>query len=121
MPISNPLPLRVFRGLSNRNAGGAQAITGVGFKPRAIIFTAMGVGGTHQIKSDGFTDGSNGYNDHLRGDSVDGDNSVDLMMIRKDATNHIAAALTSMDADGFTLAWSLTGTMTAYFGYLCLR
>lgn len=82
--------------------GGAQAITGVGFRPTAIIIMA-GTNGADEVAW-GVGDDAVGEN-HLALSSglVRGDNS-DIINLTE-GTNVMRAALQSLDSDGFTLFW----------------
>lgn len=104
-----------------RLASGDQAVTGVGFKPKAVIFFAASSGGANQILSVGFTDGTNNMCKALIGDSVEVMNlGTDCIYVRVNGSNVISAYVASMDADGFTLTWSLLGAVTAYVCYMAL-
>ena len=106
-------------------ASGSVGYTGVGFKPKAIIFLSGAAGGS-TWGSVGFTDGTTDavwYNNHA--------SSADSWVIN--ATNNINAttatgasqvtAISSLDSDGFTLSWTKTGspTGTATVVYIAIR
>ena len=108
-------------GYISRNAAGTQSITGVGFKPKIVLFLAHGVGGTYQIASWGFDDAVNCVSTYLAGNSVDASRSSTYSIVAwKTNTAYIRGYISSMDSDGFTLSWALTGTMTAYAYYLAM-
>jgi len=105
-----------------RDVAGDQAITGVGFAPKVLILIATGTGGTNQILSIGFDDGIEHRCHFLRGDQVNADYAfIKSICAWKDASNYIRAIVKSMDADGFTLTWDLTGAMTCVFTYVAMR
>lgn len=103
-------------------ATGTQAVTGVGFKPRAIIFLA--VQGSTKEMSVGFSDGSS--HGALYQTSTAGTFSAASSAIVDDQTSgsdSYLGTVASFDADGFTISWTRTGaptgTLTIY--YLALR
>lgn len=106
-------------------ATGSVAYTGVGFKPKAVIFLC-GVTGGSTWGSIGFTDGTSDvswYNNH----ASSADSWVLNVANSIDGTTGSGAAqvttTTSLDADGFTLSWTKIGspTGTATVAYLALR
>lgn len=109
-------------GHSSRNASGDQAITGLGFVPKVVIFLAIATGGTHQIQSSGYDDGVNPRCIALRGDQVDAIYSdTDSIIAWITTVNNMAGHIKSMDSDGFTITWTLGGTVTVTFMYLAMR
>lgn len=92
-------------------ASGAQSVTGVGFKPRLIVWqTALVGGGSFSSigQSDGVT--NSGVEDYQTGSQA----LVTYAGLQRDATaNYQQFALTSFDVDGFTIAWTKFGTPTA--------
>ncbi|MBW8036356.1 MAG: hypothetical protein FVQ79_12180 [Planctomycetes bacterium] len=124
LPIYEKLALRdtgVKIGSSFRSTGGTQVITGVGFIPSLVIFLAVDFTTTAQNWSIGFSEGVENMciERYLNGTKVIR-NTGRCIDIDKDVGNIIYAVLASMDADGFTLTWTLTGTVQANFIYLCL-
>ncbi len=112
----------VIVGSGTRSSSGDQAITGLGFTPQVVIFFARGTGGTHQIMSVGLDDGTNKGRIALLGSSVDVSHSAaNSIYIYKDIGNNISGDIKSFDADGFTIEWTLAGTMTADFIYLAMK
>lgn len=108
-------------------ASGAQPVTGVGFKPKAIVFLA-GRNATSDF-SIGFSDGTAnvGFYDltNLGGGFVDqyGDMATLAITIAQSASNIYQGAVASFDSDGFTISWikNATPTGTAKIYYLALR
>lgn len=105
-------------------ASGNQAITGVGFKPSLVLFIA-GVNGTSRM-SIGADNGT------TVGDV--GDDYVDLantyvatathsIFLASAAAANATAKITTLDSDGFTLAWTKTGAAagTASITYIAFR
>lgn len=101
----------------------SQSITGVGFKPRAIIL-ALGVGAADSIMAGfGWATASNqvailGFRAD-DGGTVGGLTTNAAAVIRwcgTDGALRGQATLTSLDADGFTLSWSVAESQTiTYF------
>lgn len=94
---------------------GNVAYTGVGFKPKAVIFLAT-VSNTSRM-SIGVDDGTN------RGDVLDqypvlansyaSSTSHCIAMVEGNNVTFQTASINSMDADGFTLAWVKDGSPSA--------
>ena len=100
-------------------ASGSQAVTGVGFTPRAIIFVG-GVGGVLMacaVVDSALTEGGVSY-DNTNFSAPNGN-----IVLRTSSGNNQAGVIASLDSDGFTITWtkagSPTGTATLYA--LCLR
>ena len=114
------------------NAPGAHAITGVGFQPDAVIVhqianraeagLSWGFGtGTDEHCMTAYNVGASGTGD---GQQRYDDQSSHLFYLWKDASNHVQATLTSMDADGFTFTITETGTFGTSAGtiqFMCLK
>lgn len=112
----------VFIGASSRAAAGDQSITGVGFVPKVVIFFSRGTGGTNQVYSSGFSDGSVHRCVFFAGHTVDlGQSASYCIVTQLDAGNAIQASIKSLDADGFTLTWVLSGVVTSQFTYLAMK
>lgn len=96
-------------------ASGSQAVTGVGFTPKWILFL-YGVSGSAKWGV-GFSDITNGY-----GLYSDHNSSADTMVPMSGGSNIIffesggganyLGVLASADADGFTITWTKTGSPT---------
>jgi len=109
-------------------ASGTQAVTGVGFKPSAIIFI-VNVDGSNGL-SLGWDDGTD-RNGVLNGDSVIEDNWYNAVsnslnaaiFIQTGSGNRYDGKINSFDSDGFTIGWEKTGTTTgtAIIMYLAFR
>ena len=105
-----------------RDAAGDQVISGLGFEPTVVIFFCYGEGGTHQIQSSGFDDSVTRKCVYFRGDVVDvAETSTNSICAFKDASNRILGFISAKGADGFTVTWTLTGTMTAFVSYLAIK
>ena len=104
---------------------GTQAITGIGFVPRAVILLAItpGVAGSMSIGLDTVVDEQSLYDDNAN--TAGGYNSSSSKSIFLNQTTQIGygGLLTSLDADGFTITWTRTGnaTGTAYITALAIR
>jgi hypothetical protein len=96
---------------------GTQAITGVGFQPKALILFGSVIGDTYA--SWGFTDGTTQECIYITASPYVMSEAY-LCLI---AGGNVRAAFTSFDSGGFTVTWSKngtpTGTGTVY--YLALR
>ena len=112
----------VHIGNATRNAAGDQVITGLGFKPRIIVFFAKNATATYQIGSWGFTDGPTQHCTYALGNAANiYYDTTRCIHIYKDADNSIRGRIKTMDSDGFTLEWFITGTITARFIWMALR
>lgn len=104
-------------------ASGSQAVTGVGFKPRAVIFLASlpsVTGGMSVGVDDDTTAGAN------RATTTAGqfDTATSFSIhIAHSGGNLYQGVISSLDSDGFTISWTKTGTPTgtATINYLALR
>lgn len=89
------------------NAGtGAQAITGVGFRPRALRITAVLTSTTQAFTSVGTHDGTSGtvITSSVDGSGRRGGGNTGIINIRDSAGAAVAVAnMTSYDIDGFTI------------------
>jgi len=105
-----------------RSVAGAQAVTGVGFSPKIVIFFAFGTGGATEIWSNGFDD-SIGHRAIVKTGDTEGcaESSTQSIAIQISAGNIIQGYISSMDADGFTVTWTLTGVASAVVCFLAMR
>jgi hypothetical protein len=100
-------------------ASGNQAVTGVGFLPSAVIFFANQAGSSET--SWGMDDGSTPrsvYDDNpTSGGTYTSVNQS--ILLQQGSGNHYDGVVTSLDADGFTIAWTKvsapTGTVTVNY------
>jgi len=101
---------------------GVQSITGVGFKPKVVIFFAGGPSGTYRTGSFGFDDGINAHCIGQPGDSDSNDEVPDIsIQCFIDPTNSIYGRITSMDDDGFTITWTQIGNGECWVKYLAMK
>ncbi len=107
-------------------SSGSQAITGIGFKPRAIIFLAIQPSSTEA--SWGFSDGGidedkSLYDNHQNAPDTYSATGGQSILLSESAANIYSGNIDSFDADGFTFAWTKTGspTGTANILYLAIR
>lgn len=108
-------------GNDTRAAAGDQVITGVGFQPSVVIFSAADDVVGNQNWSIGFDDGTIHmilycYENDTKV-SVDVNESIGIV---RDGGNFIMGLISAIGGDGFTITWSLTGVCTTDFIYLCL-
>ncbi len=95
-------------------ATGTQAVTGVGFKPSSVIFSAN-IGTTAAASWSGFDDGTihTTMADYSFGSAdtynVYTDRSIELIIA---AGKEYSGLISSMDSDGFTITWTKTSTPT---------
>jgi len=121
-PLLPPGIHKIAMGTFTRNAGGSQSVTGVGFCPKIVIFLAKSTGGTYQIASWGFDTGANRYSLRFIGSSVSALLSpYESAFMAIDPSNYLCGHITSMDADGFTIAWELVGAVTGDVIWLAMR
>jgi len=101
---------------------GAQAITGVGFVPKIVQFFAKDNNLANDAHSHGFDNGSTRHCVFKRGSAavVDMDTTRSIVLYRSDL-NIIRGYISSMDADGFTITWDLTGAVVVDVIYLAMR
>jgi len=105
-----------------RDAAGNQAVTGLGFVPRVIIFFAVNLSFSTNITSDGVSNQTENRCFYHAGHLTLMSESLNrCVWIQVDATNYIRGYVASLDADGFTVTWELTGSVTAAVIYLAMR
>lgn len=92
-------------------ASGSQAITGVGFKPRAIICFSNEGSVTVREMSVGFCDSALGQACMFGiGDNAGFSYSPNMIFEYQSTENTYVGAISSLDSDGFTVAWTKTGS-----------
>lgn len=106
-------------------ASGAQAVTGVGFTPRVVIFLSGLVTGTAQI-SMGMDDGTTPsclYNNQNSSVNTWGLGITFSIEFIQSGTADYQGKITSFGADGFTVTWTKTGVTsgTNTIAALCFR
>ena len=116
--------LGVKAGTFTRNftaVAGDVAITGVGFKPSAIIFYQCIVGSV--VGSWGFATAANSYCIMLTGSGTLTISDTECIWSYQDGANSARAWMKTMDSDGFTLTWAKTGspTGTGQIKYIAFR
>lgn len=109
-------------------ASGTQAVTGVGFVPRLLVFLAAKSSGIDYSGSVGFDDGTSKFciaTYLYAGAYMAWTNSAAASILYPNApgVTQYAGYASSLDADGFTITWTRTGapsgTLTTY--YLAIR
>jgi hypothetical protein len=101
---------------------GSQSITGVGFKPKILIFFASSWSSTYPISSYGFDDGTDHYCLYFTGVEVTGaDDEERSIHLLRDDSNSILGYVSSMDNDGFTVNWTVVGDISAEVVYLAMK
>jgi hypothetical protein len=109
---SSPAGVSVFTGSFTRDlttASGSQAITGVGFVPKAVLFT-MSAGGGARF-SDGFDTQTARGSTYTNGSATFNADSRSIVALTS-GSDFQYAQIATMDADGFTLTWTKTGSPT---------
>lgn len=99
---------------------GTQAITGVGFTPRLVIFLGIRGGATDMLV--GIDNGSGARDIHTE-DAISADtwsrDPSNSMHVVQGVSNQYEGKITSLDSDGFTITWvksaSPTGTLNVQF------
>lgn len=94
---------------------GAQAITGVGFKPSAVIFLANKA--TEALNTswgvdDGSVSNALALFDYDATSHSSTNNNGSIKLVTLAGVTEATAYISSMDSDGFTLTWSKTGSPT---------
>jgi hypothetical protein len=109
--------------LDEKTSNGAQAITGVGFTPKALLFLSTGITHNTGVVDGGLIDSMTGVaTGPTERAAVELIDSTTTSAARREVTACIThtvnagttageADLTSFDADGFTLAWTNTDTV----------
>lgn len=96
-------------------AGGNQAITGVGFKPKTLIFHSgtYGISGQFSVgMTDGVSDRTT-FDDYMAvANYWNEDNRV--CYFDQGSGNNFKANWVSFDTDGFTILWDKAGGPTGY-------
>jgi hypothetical protein len=109
---STPAGVSVFTGSFTRDlttASGSQAITGVGFVPKAVLFT-MSVGGGARF-SDGFDTQTARGSTYTNGSATFNADARSIVALTS-GSDFQYAQIATMDSDGFTLTWTKTGSPT---------
>jgi hypothetical protein len=123
-PIFEKLALRdtgIGMNTFTRTTGGSHSVTGVGFEPSIVIFLAVDSTGANQNWSIGY-DAQNAARAIYRGTNGTVVESIltASTYILRDGGNNIYASISSMDSDGFTISFTLTGTCSVRLIYLAL-
>jgi hypothetical protein len=105
-------------------ATGTQAITGVGFQPKAVIFTGA-KNGTESVVYCSFTDGTTDGQTYSREEETAGNrtSNIDLFQFHQSGSGNYNSAGLTLDSDGFTISWTKAGTNsgTITAQYLAIR
>lgn len=110
----------VFIGNTMRNSAGPQIITGIGFQPSVIIIFACDGTSTNQNHSWGFGNIANSFCIYLADDASLSNPQSTIVYIRRDGSNRITGVISAFGVDGFTITWTLLGTCSCDYVYLCL-
>lgn len=105
---------------------GTQAFTGVGFRPRLVLFfgTAQGASATVGTLMVGAASDSGAYASCVRADAADGNRASSAnayaVLTNNDATIDARGNLHSFDADGFTLNRTVSAGVAIELGYIAI-
>ena len=90
---------------------GAQAITGAGFQPTAVIVFCDATAGTTQLASWSLGDDANGEASMRRAGATPAyDLNTSNIAEINDGTDSMVAVLTTLDSDGLTVTWTAGGS-----------
>jgi len=113
---------KIAIGSLTRNSAGNQAVTGLGFAPKVISFFGYSSVSATDIQSRGFDNVASHYCIYkFGGTEPQYSSAVRSIVVGPDTSNFIRGFVASMDADGFTITWDLTGIATADVIYLAMR
>lgn len=103
-------------------ASGTQAVTGVGFSPKALFFIAN-VDSLSTKPSVGVDDATTAGGWGIRSTFSAVDYSANSIIFRTATSDDYLGKLSSLDSDGFTITWTKTGspTGTATIVYIAYR
>ena len=110
-----------YKNFTLNGSSGAQSVTGIGFRPRAIKITAALASTTQAYTSVGINDGSAGsvIYSSVDGSGRRGGQTTGIISIQDSAGVVVAAAnMTSFDVDGFTIN-VLTGSASCVCNVEC--
>ena len=99
----------------------SQAITGIGFQPKAIVMWGGVSGSAAYTTIFGAFDGTTHRTMLYNGSAYDPDLAYILFLVS--GANNRSASVASFDADGFTLTWAKTNspTGTATINYMAFK
>ena len=104
-----------------RSTGGVQVITGVGFKPSLIIILAVDGTPVNRNFSIGIVSETEGnYNIYFSDSGTEISDGGFAVNIFRTVANILSGMITAFSADGFTMTWSLTGTVDLFWIYVCI-
>jgi len=99
-----------------------RVITGLGFRPKIVIFFNAGTGGTQEIFSSGFDNGTLAMCIYKRGhESVCANSYTRSILSMVDAANYLMGSISAISDDGFTVSWDLLGSAWVYVEYLAMK
>lgn len=108
-------------------ASGTQAVTGVGFSPKQIIFLVANAAGSDSRASWGFDDGTLSYCIFANAGGTIGayraNASFSIYLNTSEGATDYTGEVTVLGADGFTVTWTKTGSPTGTYTMfaLCFR
>lgn len=113
--------------ITKRSGTGTQAVTGVGFRPKAVIFTSIATPTADTPFTLGFGTASSNVSSSLfltsgAVDTVSLDSATASISLLSNAAGTVRAeaAVQSLDADGFTLNWTTNDAAADTIRYVAL-
>ena len=123
-PIYEKLALKdtgIKIGNGTRNTAGDQVITGVGFESSVIIFIAGDADSVLNFSNSwGFDNGTVHMCQMVRDDGVSQLINTGFSIFIETTGDILKGLISAIGADGYTITWTLTGTKSVNFIYLCL-
>lgn len=108
----------VHTGTLTRNSGGDQEITGLGFKPKQIIFVSVDTNTASDNWSVGFDNVTYKLAMYVKNNGGNRGLTLDHSInIYRDVNNSIQGYVLSLDADGMTIRFSLDGICDVSYGW----
>ncbi len=103
-----------------RSTSGISIIADVGFEPSIVFFFAINTFGSEGDFSIGVSNGTTNSVIMMRRAAEVSYSDAKAIYIDEDGSNFLIGHLTSLDPNGFTLSWALTGTISARVIYVAL-
>lgn len=110
-----------YHGVDNMAASGTKVITGVGFRPRMVVFFAVDSVAANLSFSIGFDNGT--LRHCIYQESAHAAIRLDgnyILYIQRGGGNQIVASITALSNDGFSLTYTLAGACGSVGSYWCI-
>ncbi len=116
-----PKQSNVKIGSVTRSTAGDQVISGVGFRPSVIIFSAVDNVTANVNNSLGFSNLTLNYVQYTREDGTEQNSDfTECIYIQRDISNKLRGTVLALSEDGFTFRWTLNGACGLVCIYLAL-